>query len=73
MKSYLAWIKKSLAAGIGFTLVWLASFTGSVPSIIPPKYVPAFTLLIGLASTYSVWKLNNGTKPVTESTPEVQV
>ena len=69
MKAYLAWIKKTLAAGIGFAIVWLASFSGSVPSIIPPKYVPAFTLLIGLAGTYSVWKLKNGEKPVSKDTP----
>lgn len=64
MKSYLAWIKKTLAAGIGFIIVWLASFSGSVPSIIPSRYVPAFTLAVGLAGTYMVWKLNNGAKPV---------
>ena len=69
MKAYLKWAKKTLGAGIAFLIVWLSSLTSAtVPSVIPPRYLPPFMLLVGLAGTYSVWKLANGPKPVTDTT-----
>lgn len=70
MKAYLKWLKKTIGAGFGFLIVWLSSLTSAtIPTVIPPRYLPPFMLLVGLAGTYSVWKLSNGPKPEAGDTP----
>lgn len=68
MKAYLVWAKKTVGAGIAFIIVWLSTLTtATVPEWVPIRYLPVFTLLMGLAGTYTVWKLENGPKP----TPDI--
>lgn len=72
MKAYLVWAKKTVGAGIAFTVVWLSTLTSAtVPDWIPVKYLPAVTLLIGLAGTYTVWKAENGPKPLPPVEPNI--
>jgi hypothetical protein len=72
MKAYLAWAKKTVGAGIAFTVLWLSTLTtATIPSWVPVKYLPVVTLLVGLAGTYSVWKLENGPKPTPTFDPPV--
>lgn len=74
MKAYLDWAKKTVGAGIAFTVLWLSTLTPStIPEWVPTKYLPVFTLLVGVVGTYSVWKLENGPKPATIVKPPVDL
>lgn len=58
---YFAEIKKAVVGAIGFAVIFLTSLD---VTNIPSKYVPTFNLLVGLATTYSVWKVTNANKSV---------
>ena len=67
MKAKFLYIKKTLAAGIGFAVVFLSTFDPADNSLIPEQYIKWVTLAVGLSATYTVWKLNNGPKPPSTS------